>query len=172
MRLFHVSEEADIKIFEPRKPTRKDLDPDTSLVWALCERTIPNFLTPRNCPRVTYHISEKTSAIDIAKYLPTGASHSVIIEEGWLERMRSTTLYIYEFDSRDFYLQDETAGYYVSEKAQTPKDTIIINDLIGELHRRGVILRTVHNLWDISEEIRKTSFNWSICRMVYAQPKS
>lgn len=32
MRLFHVSEEPNLLIFEPRLPARKDLDPTVGLV--------------------------------------------------------------------------------------------------------------------------------------------
>lgn len=48
MRLFHVSEEPDIKVFEPRLPTRKDLNQNIGLVWAIDEARLPNFLTPRD----------------------------------------------------------------------------------------------------------------------------
>ena len=34
MRLFHVSEESGIRVFEPRIPLRKDLDQTVGLVWA------------------------------------------------------------------------------------------------------------------------------------------
>ena len=61
MRLFHVSEEADITVFHPSLPTRTDLDPAVGLVWAIDEARLPNFLTPRDCPRVTYHIGENTT---------------------------------------------------------------------------------------------------------------
>ena len=37
MRIFHVSEEADIAVFEPRRPTRTDLDQNVGLVWAIDE---------------------------------------------------------------------------------------------------------------------------------------
>lgn len=56
MRLFHVSEESDIREFIPRIPDRDDLDKNVGLVWAINEKRLPNFLTPRNCPRVTYYI--------------------------------------------------------------------------------------------------------------------
>ena len=35
MRLFHVSEESGIRVFEPRIPLRKDLDQTVGLVWAI-----------------------------------------------------------------------------------------------------------------------------------------
>ena len=65
MRLFHVSEESNIQIFEPRIPTREDLDKNIGLVWAIDEKRLPNFLTPRNCPRITYHIGKDTTESDL-----------------------------------------------------------------------------------------------------------
>ncbi len=59
MRLFHVSEEGNIDIFNPRIPEREDLDKRVGLVWAIDEKHLANFLTPRNCPRVTYHMGEQ-----------------------------------------------------------------------------------------------------------------
>lgn len=38
MRLFHVSEESNIQAFEPRIPTRDDLDKTVGLVWAIDEK--------------------------------------------------------------------------------------------------------------------------------------
>ena len=64
MKLFHVSEEADIEIFYPRIPARSDLDKNVGLVWAIDEERLPNFLTPRDCPRVTYHINKNTNETD------------------------------------------------------------------------------------------------------------
>lgn len=53
MRLFHVSEESNIEFFNPSIPTRTDLDNYIGFVWAINENCLPNFLTPRNCPRVS-----------------------------------------------------------------------------------------------------------------------
>ena len=64
MRLFHVSEEPDIRVFEPRLSSRRDLDPTVGLVWAIDEARLPNFLTPRDCPRVAYHVGERTTEAD------------------------------------------------------------------------------------------------------------
>lgn len=61
MRLFHVSEEENIQIFEPRLPNHNDLDKTVGLVWAIDESRLPNFLTPRDCPRVAYYIGKKTN---------------------------------------------------------------------------------------------------------------
>lgn len=172
MRLFHVSEEPDIVQFIPRLPTRTDLDPKKGLVWALCERTLPNFLTPRNCPRVCWHVGPQTTKEDCARYLPADrpdVNHVVAIEAGWLPALMQTTLYLYEFAPDNFVLQDEHAGYYISEKAETPVAKTMITDLCGELAKRGVLLKTVDNLWEIGSRIQKTSFYWSLCRMAFAK---
>ena len=64
MRLFHVSEEAGIEVFYPRIPARNDLDRSVGLVWAIDEDRLPNFLTPRDCPRVAYSIGRNTTKAD------------------------------------------------------------------------------------------------------------
>lgn len=172
MRLFHVSEESDIAVFEPRAPERNDLDKSIALVWAIDERRLPNFLTPRNCPRVTYHEAPTSSPQDIERYFSSKTvRHTVVIEQQWFEVMQHTALYLYEFDTNAFELQDEAAGYYVSKMTQTPVEKYVVEDLFAALFERNVELRIVDCLWDIADEITKTSLNWSLCRMKYARPR-
>jgi hypothetical protein len=85
MRLFHVSEEANITEFVPRLHTKYSKnDMEKGLVWALNERCLPNFLTPRDCPRVTYHINDTTTDNDILKFFSSSSRHCVAIENSWL----------------------------------------------------------------------------------------
>ncbi|MEG1257315.1 DUF6886 family protein [Clostridium sp.] len=166
MRLFHVSEEKDIEIFHPRQPSRTDLNRNVGLVWAINEACLTNFLTPRDCPRVTYHVGKNTQLCDIQKYISSkDCSHVIAIENKWFNVMKNTTLYLYEFDVSDFYLQDEVAGYYVSEKTQLPINKIEISDLFSEIFLRNVEVRMLGNLWDLCDEIKMTTFHWSMCRM-------
>lgn len=170
MRLFHVSEEPDIQVFKPRKPYREDLANSPGLVWAINERCLPNFLTPRDCPRVTYHIGEGTCQKDIQKYFsPGSAKHVVAIEHAWVDRMKDITLYLYEFDTDNFYLQDAVAGYYVSEHIEKPINKIVVTDVFGELAKKNIEVRLLPNLIDLKDEIIGTSLNWSMCRMGNAQ---
>ncbi len=170
MRLFHVSEESGIERFEPRLPKRTDIDHSVGLVWAVDEKRLPNFLTPRDCPRVTYHIGENTVREDIERFFTSSTvSHAVIIENRWFDIMRRTTLYIYEFCADGFDLQDEIAGYYVAKTAQTPIKKYTVTDLFGALLERNVELRIVDNLWDYAEKIKRSTLNWSLCRMKNAQ---
>lgn len=166
MRLFHVSEESNINIFKPRIPTRTDIDNSKGLVWAITEFCLPNFLTPRDCPRVTYHITDKSNEQDKSRFFSSkNSSHVVAIEYNWLKVLMNTTLYLYEFDTKDFYLQDEIAGYYVSELEQIPINKIEVKDIVEELFTRGVELRVLPNLWGLGKEIERSSLNWSLCRM-------
>ena len=96
MRLFHVSEQPDITTFIPRTPLRNDLDKSKRLVWAINEQCLPNFLTPRECPRVAYHASAETTENDIARFFSSSHHHCVTIEHAWHEKIRKTTLYLYE----------------------------------------------------------------------------
>lgn len=170
-RLFHVSEEADISIFHPRAPERTDLDPDIPLVWALCERTLPNFFVPRDCPRVTFHAHAATRAADLCHFSSPTALHCVAVEHAWLDQIRAATLYLYEFDARDFRLQDECAGYYVSTEPQVPLRVHRVDDALGALARAGVEIRLLDNLWPLCDTIQKTTLHWSLCRMRNAQAR-
>lgn len=172
MRLFHVSEESDIVEFIPRIPDRVDLDKNINLVWAIDEARLPNFLTPRNCPRVAYHVSSNTNMADRLKFFSSPIhTHAIVIESKWYDAMRSTTLYLYEFNSTDFELQDDIAGYYVAKSKQKPISKYVLNDLFAQLVNRNVEIRIVDNLWGIADEVKTSTLNWSLCRMAFAKPR-
>lgn len=42
MRLFNVSEEQEIQLFEPREHSRTDIDKELKLMWAIDELRLPN----------------------------------------------------------------------------------------------------------------------------------
>ncbi len=170
MKLFHVSEEANIEVFVPRIPIRKDMDKSKGLVWALTEAHLPQFLTPRECPRVTYRINDKTSQEDIEKYFSSSSRYCVTIEHGWYKTMASTTLYVYEFSAKNFYF-DDCAGFYVSDKTEKPISITQYDDLFGELFERNVEIRIINNLWHLADQVKKSTLQYSICDMAYARTR-
>lgn len=172
MRLFHVSEEADIKVFIPRKPARDDLDKTKKYVWAITEKCLPNFLVPRDCPRAAYHVSEQTTKEDILSFFSAASRHVVAIEHEWYRRVAKTILYLYEFDTSNFYLQDECAGYYISESTETPVSVTKIDDTFDELIKRSVEIRIIDELWTLGEDVQKSTLNWSLCRMRNAKQRA
>jgi hypothetical protein len=169
MRLFHVSEEPDIAEFIPRIPYRNDMDKSKGLVWSLTEPSLPNRLTPRDCPRVGYRATEETTQDDISKFFSSASRHCVAIEHAWFKRMAATTIYMYEFDPINFYY-DDTACFYVSDKTEKPIAVVKYDDLFGELFRKNVEVRILNNLWELGEAVKKSSLTWSLCRMGNAQP--
>jgi len=173
MRLFHVSEESNIEVFYPRIPNRSDLDKNVGLVWAIDDERLPNFLTPRDCPRVAYHIGRDTTEADKKRFFTSPSiRHTIIIEHNWFNRMKNTTLHLYEFDVSSFELQDEIAGYYISKIPQVPIAKYQVSDLFSELMKRNVEIRVVDTLWDIAETVKASTLHWSLCRMKNAKPKS
>ena len=170
MRLFHVSEESDITEFVPRIPYRKNVDQSKGIVWSLTEPALPNWLTPRNCPRVGYRAVEETTQEDIARFFSSSSRHCVAIEHGWHTKMLDTTLYVYEFDPANFYF-DEAAGFYVSAHIEIPIGVAKYENLFEELFKRNIEVRVLNNLWQLGESVQKSTLKWSLCRMGYAQPK-
>ncbi len=161
MRLFHVSEEENIKEFRPRiLERRKDIDQGKGLVWAVTEERLYNFLFPRECPRVTtFKKIEDKEVVTIG------------VEKKWLEDIKNCTLYVYEFDDVNFELNDETAGYYVSKYIEKPIKKSIINDCLKEIEDRNISLKVLDNLWEMRDDIFKRSNNFSFCKMNNALPR-
>ena len=115
---------------------------------------------------MTYHVGKNTSESDKTRFFTSSTvNHVVVIEHDWFDRMRNTTLYLYEFDPSDFELQDEIAGYYVAKTAQKPIAKYQIDDLFAELTVRNIEIRITDNLWKIADEVRSSTLNWSLCRM-------
>ena len=170
MRLFHVSEEANIDTFVPRIPYRDDMDKSKGLVWSLVEESLPNWLTPRDCPRVGYRACAETTPDDIAAFFSSSSRHCVAIEHAWYKTMAETTLYVYEFDGANFYF-DERAGFYVSDQTEIPVAVTKHVDLLGDLFARNVEVRILTNLWELAEAVKQSSLKWSLCRMHNARPK-
>jgi len=169
MRLLHVSEDPNIKKFIPRIPERrKEMDQSKGLVWALTQPALPNWLTPRDCPRVGYRINERTTPEDIAKFFSSPARHCVAIEYGWHAKMLNHTLYVYEFDPANFY---PGGGFYVSEQAETPIAVTKYENLYEELFKRNVEVRILDNLWELGEAVKESTLTWSLCKMANAKPK-
>ncbi|MCE2962188.1 MAG: Rieske (2Fe-2S) protein [Chitinophagales bacterium] len=170
MRIFHVSEDPTIEIFHPRPATAfAELKKD--VVFAVSETLLHNYLLPRDCPRVTFYAGHTTSEDDKVKFLSDEFEYVLAIEEKWLEKAISTTLYLYEFDAASFEILDKVAGYFISYESQTPIGKTILSQPIQAIKDRGNIdLKILDNLQDLAQNITDSSLNFSIIRMRNAQP--
>lgn len=164
--LFHVSEESRIERFEPRASEYAG----EPVVWAIDAERLPNYLVPRECPRVTYHAGRETAAADVIRFL--GSSPAVVaVESGWWDRLRSCRLYCYHLPAKTFECLDECAGYYVSRVPVGPALVEVFDDPIAEMVARGVELRLVPDLWPLRDAVVASTLQFSLIRMHNARPR-
>jgi hypothetical protein len=165
-RLFHASDRPDIAVFEPRPaPSTNPSAPAGELVWAVDEPHLPNYLLPRDCPRVTFARQATSQPADVERLLGgTDAIRVVAIESGWLARVRSERLYLYELPPDGFALQDAGAGYYVARQPVRPIGLTVVDDLLAELAAREVELRVTPSLHRLRDAVVASSLEFSIIR--------
>lgn len=164
-RLFHVSEEPGIVRFEPRPPPSPDSGVTGDAVWAVDDEHLPNYLLPRDCPRVTYAVTPKTARDDIARFEAADAKRVIIVEQAWRQRILDTPLYVYEMPASGFELIDRSAGYHISRNSVAPLNVRDVRDPAVEITNRDCVLRFVADLWPLREAILASSLDYSIIRM-------
>jgi hypothetical protein len=168
-RLYHISDQPNIALFEPR--TGGHGFEHEAVVWAIDEAHLPNYLLPRDCPRVTFFANDDSDPADVERLLGgTSAKRVIAIESIWLPRIRDERLYRYEFDMQGFASADGTAGYYVSREAVTVVAETEITDIISELLTHNVELRVMSSLWKLREAVIHSTLGFSVIRMRNAQP--
>jgi hypothetical protein len=166
MKLFHISEEPGIELFEPRPVPSRDTGVEGEAVWAIDEKHLPNYLLPRDCPRVAYAIGPRTTKDDAVGFFDnTSATRIVVVEQAWLVRIVTTTLYVYELPTANFELADAIAGYYVSRTAVAPKATYVVDDVPSEMVHLNCELRLVPDLQPIRDNVYASTLDYSLIRM-------
>jgi hypothetical protein len=159
MRIFHVSETPNIARFEPR-PT----EDGRLAVWAIDETHLPNYLLPRECPRVCVRNSAEASPNDLSALLGESA-HVIYVEAAWHERIVAARLFVYEFSTKHFVCIDTNAGYFQSEATAIPTSVFMIDAIESDLRKRGVELRYVESLWPIQDAVPDSSLEFSCIRL-------
>jgi hypothetical protein len=164
--LYHVSEESNIEVFEPRVPPTDNASTQAPVVWAVDRSHLPNYLVPRECPRVAFHSLESSSTEDEERLLGFGgANHVVAIESAWFERAIGCTMWLYEFSPEHFACIDATAGYFVSPITVSPVLRRCVTSPLAELLGMGVELRVVPSLRILAAEVASSSLAFSCIRM-------
>lgn len=115
MRLFHISENNNIKKFIPRPSSQLYIEIKGDVVFAISGKLLHNYLFPRDCPRISYYANPKSTQSDLRKFFSkTSADFVITVEEKWRDKIEHSVLYSYELPSETFHLLDECAGYYIS----------------------------------------------------------
>jgi hypothetical protein len=164
LRLFHVSEQGGIDRFEPRVAAGAGAA-GPSLVWAVDFDHLPNYVLPRDCPRVCFRPAAETTAADRTRFFPSSSYPVVVIEAGWLERAEAAVLRLYELPPSGFQLQDANAGYFVSTVAVKPLVCRRIERPVRELATLGAELRVVTDLSAMAAMVARSSISFSCIRM-------
>jgi hypothetical protein len=164
MRLFHVSETPGIARFEPRPAADGALK-----VWAIEQRTLSNYLLPRDCPRVCFRPGSASDPAELA--LLEGAGAIIAIEAGWVERVSGARVFVYQMPVEGFGLEDETAGYWTSRGAVVPSGCVEVGDLPARIAETGARLVVLDSLWALHDRVRESGLAFSMIRMRNAQAR-
>ena len=176
--LYHFSDDADIKVFEPRVPRVVPDRPkgqewlNDPLVWAIAETFCPLYLFPRECPRIVMWRRPETTADDVDRYFHNGSARMVAyVELAWMDRIKQGRVTRYQLPHETFVDLND-AGMFVSRKAVRPLDQVVLADLAAELAARQVELRAIPNLsvlnkaWDSSLQVSgirlRNAASWSV----------
>lgn len=170
-KLFHVSEEAGIARFKPRPPPSPEAGVEGDAVWAVADSHLVNFLTPRDCPRITFRAGPDTIEADKARFL-VSAARVVAFEVDWLERVRGCTLWLYEMPPATFEEALPEAGYWISRAAVTPIGVSVERDLMAALDAAGAEVCLLQDFWTFADAVAASSLQFSIIRHRNARPRS
>lgn len=171
--LYHFSEEGDIPLFIPRaSEVYPHLPP---LVWAIDSAHASHYCFPRDCPRVIYWRSDSASDSDLRTlFAGTDADKVIVVESGWLDRIRQAELYVYSFapDPFERFAEAPTSGYYVSRETVAPLRVERVGDLLSRLlsEESGKLeLRLTPDLHPIRDLVAASTLDFSIIRFRNAQ---
>ena len=165
--LWHVSEDPRIERFEPHvSATAAEQEP---LVWAIDTRHLPFYWFPRDCPRGTFWADSGTDSAD-AERLLGGASRVHIVEEAWLERMRTTEVVAYRMPEGTFE-RHEVGGYWISREPVEPIGLEPLGDLVERHAQAQIELRALPNLWPTWDEVVASTLEFSGMRLRNALPR-
>ncbi len=136
--LWHVSEDDSIRRFEPRD----------GKVWAIDTRHLPLYWFPREAPRATFWACSRTSDADVVRFLGGDRARRVhVVEEAWLDRMRSTRVLAYRLPEGSFEPWDR---FWIADRAVDPVEVVELGDLVERHAAAGIELRagSLFPLWD------------------------
>jgi hypothetical protein len=150
----------------PRPSPAGTLHEGREWVWAVDEEHLPNYLLPRECPRVCW-----ATAPQLPPLLTAPSARVIAIEHGWVSAMRAARLYVHELDPTDFAELDAVAGYWVSETEATVVRVELIEDCLHALAERDVELRLTASLWPYVDAVVEAGGEFSVIRSRNARPR-
>lgn len=168
MKLYHFSEQPDIRTFVPRQLDYRRTEP--AMVWTIDEFHAPHYYFPRDCPRVCIWPVEDTNEADIQRFFGQSETRRMIaIESRWFERVNRASIYRYESAPDPFSLYTADAGYYTSTSTVQPVSVERMDDLLHRLTCLGIEIRVTPSLFPLRDAILSSTVQFSMIRMKNAQ---
>lgn len=159
--LWHASENPAIERFEPHVSVTASSDEPR--VWAVDTRHFPLYWFPRDCPRGTFWATRASTPVDTALL---GGSHRVhVVEESWIERMRSARVVAYRLPEQTFVRDPEVGGYWLSRETVAPVEMLELGDLVARHEAAGIELRAVPSIWPIWDRVATSTLEFSGIRL-------
>ncbi|WP_232661769.1 DUF6886 family protein [Pseudonocardia sp. TRM90224] len=145
--VLHFSEDPTITGFAPHvaATARKE----TAYVWAVDAERAPGYWFPRQCPRVMAWTTGTTIAADAAHVIgPGGGSRVHAVEYGWLDRIRTTSVFAYRLPAGPFEPLGEPEPHaHVSTQVVRPLGPPErVGDLLALHDEAGIQLRVLPRL--------------------------
>jgi hypothetical protein len=140
-------------------------------VWVIDGAHAPLYWFPRGCPRVTVWPRTSEEIPRFESTWTTTAQRVHVIELGWLDLMRTTQLYRYDFVASTFAPWPDATGQWFTERTVEPVAVAALGDLL-ELHVSADIeLRVAPSLWPAHDLAISDDWDFSIVRMRNARSR-
>jgi hypothetical protein len=165
--VLHFSEDPSITTFKPYvAETNGEVTP---YIWAIGHDRAPDYWFPRQCPRALAWVGPSTTPEDRDRIIGAGSGERVhAVEYGWLDAMRSVSLYAYRFDAADFAEHDAAVVATSEVRPLGPPERV--GDLF-ELHdEAGIQLRVLPRLHDFWAAAVASTLEWSGIRLRNGRP--
>jgi hypothetical protein len=164
-RLFHVTDGEALVTMSPKPSPPGTEHAGREWVWAVNELHLPNYLLPRDCPRVCWR-AEKSHTV-----LGSPAGRVVAIEYRWVDALTGAGLSVHTLDPTNFTLLDGRAGYWVSGHEVRVLAVLPVDDCFAALAEHDIELRIVHDLWPYVDAVSSGIAEFSAIRMRNAAPR-
>jgi hypothetical protein len=166
--VLHFSEDPTITEFVPHlAATAQQAE---AYVWAVDAARSQDYWFPRQCPRVMAWVQPSTTPTE--RGLLGAADRVHVIEYGWLDPLRTATLYAYRLPADSFTPIGEFEHAVVSTTPVRPLgEPEAVGNLLAVHEQAGIELRLATNLWPYCDAWLDTTLGCSAIRMHNARPR-
>lgn len=170
-QVLHFSEDPTITRFVPHvAATARQRD---AYVWAVDAAQSPDYWFPRSCPRAMAWSVPATTEQDRDRLLGPGGARVHAVEYGWLDALRTVTLFAYRLPAGSFTpFGDGTPHAQVSTRPVEPLGPPEpVGDLLALHDAAGIELRVLTTLWPLWDAVTTSTLGFSGIRLGNARPR-